>query len=74
MGKKYDKVKYNNQYNKETYDRITLLVKKGRKAEIKAVAEKHGESINSFVNRAIEDAIKCQPGDNLEYVPDGDRL
>ncbi len=60
MGEKYDKVKYNNQYNKETYDRITLLVKKGRKAEIKAAAEKRGESINSFVNRAIDDAIQGQ--------------
>ena len=30
----YDKVKYNNEYNKQTYDRLNIQVPKGRKAII----------------------------------------
>lgn len=46
------------KYVKTAYDRIEVKVAKGRKAEIHAHAEKHGESINGFVNRAIETLIK----------------
>ena len=34
MGKEFDPVKYKNDFNKETYDRISLLVPKGRKEVI----------------------------------------
>lgn len=46
-------------YVRNNYDRIELTVKpKGRKEEIKAHAEKHGETLNGFINRAIDEAIK----------------
>lgn len=45
------------KYNAKAYESIMIRVKKGRKAEIQAHAEKVGESINSFVNRAIDEAI-----------------
>lgn len=48
------RIKANNRYNEKAYDRINIAVPKGRKAEIQAHAEQHGESINGFVNRAIE--------------------
>ena len=47
-----------NKYNAKAYDRIALQVKKGRKDIIKAHAEQNGESINGFVNRAIDEAIQ----------------
>lgn len=43
-----------NDYAKKTYDDIRLQVKKGKKEIIKAHAETHGESLNGFINRAID--------------------
>ncbi len=45
------------KYVKNNYDRIELTVPKGRKAEIKAYAESHGESVNAFIVRAVNEAI-----------------
>ncbi len=47
------------KYIKNNYDRIELTVKpKGRKEEIKTHASIHGETLNGFINRAIDEAIK----------------
>lgn len=47
------------KYVKNNYDRVELTVKpKGKKDEIKAHAEKNGESLNSFINRAIDEAMQ----------------
>lgn len=40
------------------YDRINLTVTKGQKEEIKAHAESKGESVNSFINRAIKQTME----------------
>ena len=55
---KFNKVAYNNSYNLKAYDRINLTLPKGRKEEIKAHAESRGESVNGFINRAIENQIE----------------
>ena len=47
-----------NKYNAKAYDRIALQVKKGRKDILKAHAESCGESLNGFVNRAIDETIE----------------
>ena len=47
------KAKWQNDYIAKTYDRINLTVPKGQKEGIKAHAEKNGESVNGFINRAI---------------------
>lgn len=47
-----------NKYISKAYDRINLTVQKGRKEEIKAHAEQRGESVNGFINRAIDEAIE----------------
>lgn len=44
-----------NRYMAKAYDRITILVPKGRKDVIKAHAGARGESVNGFVNRAISE-------------------
>ena len=58
MGKTSSKVK--NRYNEKVYDRITLVVPKGKKEELQGYAASQGESLNAFVNRAITEAINRQ--------------
>ena len=47
-----------NRYMAKAYDRINILVPKGRKDTIKAHAEGRGESMSGFINRAIEQTIQ----------------
>ena len=54
---KFDPVKYKNEFNTKKYDRIGLIVPKGKKAIIKARADKEGVSVNSFINGAIDDKL-----------------
>ena len=46
------------KYVKANYDRLELTVPKGRKEIIKAHAESRGESVNGFINRAIDAAME----------------
>ena len=55
--------KANAKYIAKAYDRIELKVKKGRKDLIKAHAESKGESINGFVNRAIDETMEREKSD-----------
>lgn len=43
---------------KNNYDEIKTRVPKGKKDEIKAYAEKHGYSLNSFVNEALDEKMQ----------------
>lgn len=47
-----------NKWNKENYDRIEIIVPKGEKGLIKAHAESRGESVNAFINRAIDETME----------------
>ena len=47
-----------NKYNAKAYDRINLVVKKGKKDTIKAHAELQGQSVNGFINAAIDEKIE----------------
>ena len=47
-----------NKYMAANYDRINLTVDKGRKDIIKAHAESKGESVNGFINRAINEVME----------------
>ena len=46
------------KYIKANYDEIKLRFKKGKKDTIKAHAESKGESLNGFVNRAIDETVE----------------
>ncbi|MGM9521558.1 MAG: ABC transporter ATP-binding protein [Oscillospiraceae bacterium] len=46
------------KYVKANYDRMELTVPKGQKEIIKAHTESHGERVNGFVNRAIDETKK----------------
>lgn len=58
MGKTSSKVK--DRYNAKVYEEIKVRVYKGEKDKIKAYAEQCGESVNGFINRAINEAMKQQ--------------
>jgi len=45
------------KYVKNNYDRHVLTMPKGKKDTIKAHASNMGESVNGFVNRAIDSQI-----------------
>lgn len=46
------------KYVKANYDRVEITTPKGKRDAIKAHAEAQGESVNSFINRAIDEAIE----------------
>lgn len=46
------------KYMKNNYDELKIRVSKGNKDIIKAHAAEQGESLNGFVNRAIDEAMK----------------
>ncbi len=50
------------KYMKENYDEIKVRVEKGRRDKIKAHAEAHGESVNGFIGRAINETMERDNG------------
>ena len=46
------------KYMKENYDEIKVRTEKGKKERIKAHAESQGESVNAFINRAIDETME----------------
>lgn len=61
MGKAATKAK--NKYNAENYERISLNVPKGEKDKIREHAEAMGESVNGFINRAINETMERDKGE-----------
>ena len=52
------KTQYKNTWQKENVDRVNLTMPKGRKDEIKAHAEAQGQSVNGFINAAIDEKME----------------
>jgi len=48
-----------NKWAAKAYDRINLVVPKGKKALLQAIAQEQGESLNGFINKAVDDAVRC---------------
>lgn len=46
------------KYVREHYDRISVTVPQGKREEIRQHAESQGESVNGFINRAIDEAME----------------
>ena len=47
----------NRRWDAANLDRLSLAMPKGKKDIIKAHAEARGESVNGFINRAIDETI-----------------
>lgn len=48
----------NRKWDAANLDRISVALPKGRKAELQAVAERHGQSVNGFINGLIDKALE----------------
>lgn len=56
--KKRANKKWNDANMKERYDRVQLVLPKGRKTALQAAAEQHGQSVNGFINSLIDEALE----------------
>ena len=56
MSQKYTEARKqgNKKWDAANLDRVSLVMPKGRKDIIKAHADAYGESVNGFINRAID--------------------
>ncbi len=49
---------YVNAYQKEKYDRITVMAQKGKKAEYQAAAKLKGISLSAFIMECVDEKIQ----------------
>ncbi len=55
---------YKNKFNTEKYDRVGLMLPKGKKQDVKEHAKKKGESMNGFIIRAIDETMQKDTEDD----------
>lgn len=63
--------KYINEYQKQKYDRITILRKNGEKKQLEEIAKKKGLTVTAFINQCIDEKLKrsgivLNPGSDTE--------
>lgn len=51
--KKFNQIKYQDDYNRKNYDRISLRVPKGKKEIIQQAAKDAGESVNEYIIKSV---------------------
>ena len=49
--------KWSRAYVEKAYDRISVTVKKGKKAIIQSAAQASGETVNGLINRLLDEYI-----------------
>ena len=64
------------KYEAKVYDKTLIRLPKGRLDDIKAHAAAQGESVNGFINRAIDHEMERdgqkrppEPGDGADSIP-----
>ena len=53
-GKEFNQIAYQNDYKREKYDRMELLLPKGRKEILKKKAKAAGVSMSEYINSLLE--------------------
>lgn len=53
----FNQIAYQNEYNRKKYDRINLTMPKGKKERVRVAAAAAGQSVNEYINAAIEKAL-----------------
>lgn len=48
-------VEYRNEYARANYDRFSVMLPKGKKAEYMRLASDQGQSLNAVINRLLQD-------------------
>lgn len=54
------------EYNKAKYEDLRVRVPKGKKEAIKAHADSKGQSVNGFINEAIDEKMDREGGEQNE--------
>lgn len=68
MGKTSSQSK--NKYNKKAYDRISVMVPKGKKDIYNKIAQSKGLSLNGYINKLLSsDLEERNQSDNSEQDP-----
>lgn len=47
-----------NKYVKNNYDRVNVTMPKGHREVIKAAADAVGESVNAYINKAVDERME----------------
>ena len=71
----FDKIKYDNDYVKDNYDRLSIFVKKGMKDEIKKYSKEKGyKSVNKYIEELVlKDMYNNNKADvNIETINNND--
>ena len=55
------------KYEQQNYDKVLLRLEKGKKDKIKLHAENRGESLNGFINKAIDEKMERDKASTTEY-------
>lgn len=50
----YEKISYNNAYNKQHYEEIKLRLPMGQKELLRAAADAAGLSVNAYILQAVQ--------------------
>ena len=58
-------VKYQNEFNKVKYDRVTIMLCKGGKDAVKSLAALNNQSVNEYIKTAITDKA-TRDGHNID--------
>lgn len=45
------------KYEAKVYDKVLLRLPRGKKSEIEAAAKPNGQSVNGFINEAIDEKL-----------------
>lgn len=51
-------VQYRNEYARQNYDRFSVILPKGKKAEYMQLAAEQGQSLNAVINRLLQDWVQ----------------
>lgn len=59
----YESIK---RYEDKAYDKVLVRMPKGKKEAIKAHADSKGQSVNGFINEAIDEKMDREGGEQNE--------
>lgn len=55
----FNQIAYQNEFNRQKYDRINLTMPKGKKERVRVAAAAAGQSVNEYINVAIDRALNA---------------
>lgn len=61
----FNQQEYNNRYNSEKYDRITIMLAKGSRERLQELAKASGQSVTAYIKQAIAERIAKDEGGNI---------